>query len=125
MTLFLYRDRLLDLQNATNPLKNGQFPLTEEQFAGVTLDDLMQLLTEGLADDPNLERDNPKYIVVLCHLMNEKGNVNAIRVQDDGQGPVLSCARIPDQSLSVLEELRDRGALSEETVEEAVWKPLA
>ncbi len=125
MTLFLYRDRLVNLDGVTEPTEQGGFPLSEEQYAGLTIDDMMQLLTEGLSDNPALAEENPRFVLAICHMLYDKGQINAIRVVDDGDGPVLSCARIPFQSLNILDELRMRGALTQQAVDEAVWNPLA
>ena len=85
----------------------------------------MQLLTEGLSDNPALAEEEPKFVLAICHMLNDKAQVNAIRVVDDGSGPILSCARIPYQSLDILDELRVRGKLTQHAVDEAVWNPLA
>lgn len=125
MALFLYRDRLVELDDTADPRTQGDFPLSPEQYASLQLEDLMELLTEGLSDNPHLAEEKPRFVLAICHMMHDKGQVNAVRVVDDGGGPVLSCARIPTQSLDVLEELRMRGALNAKTVDEAVWNPLA
>jgi len=125
MTLFLYRDRLVNLDAVTEPTEQGSFPLSEDQYAGLTIDDMMQLLTEGLSDNPALAEENPRFVLAICHMLHDKGQINAIRVIDDGDGPILACARIPFQSLNILDELRMRGALTQQAVDEAVWNPLA
>jgi len=125
MTLFLYRDRLVNLSGVPEPTEQGGFPLNQDQYASLTIDDMMQLLTEGLAENPALAEENPRFVLAICHMLHDKGQINAIRVVDDGAGPVLACARIPFQSLNILDELRMRGALTQEAVDEAVWNPLA
>ncbi|HBM87215.1 MAG TPA: hypothetical protein DD437_01605, partial [Rhodobiaceae bacterium] len=84
----------------------------------------MQLLTEGLSDNPALAEKEPKFVLAICHMLNDKAQVNAVRVVDDGAGPILSCARIPHQSLTILDELRMRGKLTQQSIDEAVWNPL-
>tara|TARA_R110002072_G_scaffold46235_3_gene128164 strand:- start:2501 stop:2878 length:378 start_codon:yes stop_codon:yes gene_type:complete len=125
MTLFLYRDRLVNLDALPGPTEQDGFPLSAEQYERLTTDDLMQLLTEGLSDNPALAEEEPKFVLAICHMLNDKAQVNAIRVVDDGSGPILSCARIPYQSLDILDELRVRGKLTQHAVDEAVWNPLA
>ena len=119
MTLFLYRDRLVNLDALPGPTEQDGFPLSSDQYAGLTTDDLMQLLTEALADE------EPKFVLAICHMLYDKAQINAVRVVDDGGGPILSCARIPYQSLNILDELRMRGKLTQDAVDEAVWNPLA
>ncbi len=125
MALFLYRDRLVELLDTVDPKDQSDFPLSAEQYEKLTLDDLMELLTEGLSENPHLAEQEPRFVLAICHMLFDKGQVNAVRVMDDGRGPILSCARIPSQSLDVLDELRMRGALNQQTVDEAVWNPLA
>lgn len=125
MALFLYRDRLIELLDTVDPKDQSGFPLNPEQYEKLTLHDLMELLTEGLSDNPALAEDEPRFVLAICHMLYDKGQVNAVRVMDDGAGPVLSCAKIPAQSLDVLDELRMRGALNQKSVDEAVWNPLA
>ncbi|MBG51989.1 MAG: hypothetical protein JJ939_15635 [Alphaproteobacteria bacterium] len=125
MAFFLYRDQLVELDTSMAPQARGDFPLQPNQYEQITVQDLMQLLTEGLADNPRLAEEEPKFVLAICHMLFDKDGVNAIRVTDDGLGPVLSCAKIPDQSLMILDELRMRGALDQQAVDEAVWKPLA
>jgi hypothetical protein len=125
MAFFLYRDRLVDLDAVPGPTEQTSFPLNEDQYAGLTIDDMMQLLTEALADNPALAEENPRFVLAICHMLHDKGQINAVRVVDDGNGPVLACARIPYQSLNILDELRMRGALTQQAVDEAVWNPLA
>ncbi|MBL4864293.1 MAG: hypothetical protein JKY63_05320 [Rhodobiaceae bacterium] len=125
MALFLYRDRLVELLDTVDPKDQSDFPLSAEQYAQLTLDDLMELLTEGLSENPHLAEQEPRFVLAICHMLFDKGEINAVRVMDDGRGLILSCARIPSQSLDVLDELRMRGALNQQTVDEAVWNPLA
>jgi len=125
MALFLYRDRLIELHDSVDPKDQKDFPLSQEQYEALTLNDLMELLTEGLSENPALAEEEPRFVLAICHMLNDKGEVNAVRVMDDGNGPVLSCARIPSQSLDVLDELRMRGSLNQKTVDDAVWNPLA
>ncbi len=125
MALFLYRDRLVELLDTVDPKDQVDFPLSTEQYEQLTLDDLMELLTEGLCENPDLAEQKPRFVLAICHMLFDKAEVNAVRVMDDGNGPILSCARIPKQSLDILDELRMRGALNQQTVDEAVWNPLA
>ncbi|MEQ9519066.1 MAG: hypothetical protein RLN89_06460 [Parvibaculum sp.] len=125
MAFFLYRDQLVELDTSAAPQVRGDFPLNDNQYEQITIPDLMQLLTEGLADNPRLAEEEPKFVLAICHMLFEKGEINAIRVKDDGLGPVLSCAKVPDQSLIILDELRMRGALDQAAVDAAVWNPLA
>lgn len=124
MAFFLYRDQLVELDTSRAPHARGDFPLSDNQYQQVSVQDLMQLLTEGLADNPRLAEDEPKFVLAICHMLFDKGGVNAIRVKDDGLGPILSCAKVPDHSLMILDELRMRGALDQKAVDEAVWNPL-
>jgi hypothetical protein len=125
MALFLYRDRLIELHDSVDPKDQKDFPLSPEQYEQLTVGDLMELLTEGLSDNPALAEEEPHFVLAICHMLNDKGEINALRILDDGGGPILSCARIPNTSLDVLDELRMRGSLTQKNVDEAVWNPLA
>ncbi len=124
MAFFLYRDQLVELDTSKAPQARGDFPLSDNQYQQVSVQDLMQLLTEGLADNPRLAEDEPKFVIAICHMLFDKGGVNAIRVKDDGMGPILSCAKVPDQSLMILDELRMRVDAHDRAVDDAVWNPL-
>jgi len=124
MTDFLYNDVLLTLGPETDPLSDPDFPLSEAQLAAISAQQLMQLLTEAIGAEPDLPTRRPRFVLSLCHLLHAKGGVNVVRVDNTGSGVAIKCGQVPDTSLTVLAALRDRGALTQAVVDEAVWDQL-
>jgi len=129
MTSFLYNDRLFTLSADTDPQNDPTFPLQPDQFAGLSVDDLLAVLGEGLQKTPDLAERHPRFILSICHLLNARAEINAVRIigDEDAGGPGVSvrCGKVPEPSLIVLAELRDRGALNLPVVDEVIWDQLS
>ena len=124
MAWFLFNEHLFELEDRVDPWADPGFPLTREQFEDITVGHIMNLLTEAMQANPGIVSDKPRLIISICRLLNAKQGINVLRAEDDGRGVSAVCGQIPVQTLTILGELRDRGTLNRDTINEAVWRPL-
>lgn len=128
MVTFLYNDRLFKLAEDANPAADPNFPLDPGQYKALSVDHVMALLGQALEADPALAETKPRFVLSLCYMLHAKGGINAVRIDIDeteGSGGLgIKCGQVPEATLAILSELRDRGALSLEMVDQTVWTQL-
>ncbi|MCP5431831.1 MAG: hypothetical protein H6923_01030 [Alphaproteobacteria bacterium] len=122
---FLFADEIFRLDEATDPLANPRFPLTREAYDRITVEELVALLTETFANEPELPLTRPGFVIAVGHMLNEKGGVNAVRPSGESWPGAVKWAFVPEASLAMLSRLREMGALTPQVVEEAVWSRVA
>lgn len=126
MATFLYNDRLFKLAEDTDPTTDPGFPLTPDKYAALTVDQVMALLGQALEAEPDIAERKPRFVLSVCHMLHAKGGINAVRVDMDESGGALGirCGQVPEASLAILSELRDRGGLTLAVVDQTVWDQL-
>ncbi|NWG47347.1 MAG: hypothetical protein HXY25_12500 [Alphaproteobacteria bacterium] len=123
--LFLFADIICDLSESDDPLDRPDFPLTREAFDRLTTEDLVAMLLEAHAQDPELGANRPGLVASVGHLLRVKGGVNAVRPTGAAWPGPARWAILPEASLAVLTTLDEMGALTPGVIDEAVWDRLA
>ncbi len=121
---FLFNDVVLPLDAGADPRLDPSFPLSQEQYDNLTIDDLMLLLREEYHSDPNICDHKPRTLRVLCALLHAKGGVNCVKVHWDGYGVSSRHGSLPEESMTALSSMDREGRLTEQVVEDAVWSQL-
>jgi len=128
--LFLFNDRLFEIGQPNETVRDDYFPLSPGAFARLKQTQMLDLVREEIFANPLLVHGIPLRASQLATIVAAKTNANAMLA-----GPPAGGARAPQQiavllaevslvTLSSLYQRQQDGALGPEDVETAVWTAL-
>jgi hypothetical protein len=120
---FLLNTTILDLGPDCDPFATPGFPLSREQYQGITINQLAEMLAGEFAADAQVIARHPMRIKRLCWMLQEKAQVNALKLSWQG-GTKAQFGQVPELAFAGLIAMAERGQLTPAAVEEAVWSKL-
>jgi hypothetical protein len=122
--LFLFNRDFIELDAASDPRLDPSFPLTQDQYAVLTIEGLLHLLKEEFRNNPQLLQTNARMLRALCALLNQIGSINCVRMTSSDKGGASQIGVVAETTLAQLKQLQIAGQLSEEQTDELVWSKM-
>jgi hypothetical protein len=128
--LFLFNDRVFEIDQPIEVIRSDTFPLSQAAFSSLSEQDVLSLVREEIFADPLLVHDVPARAMQIATIVAAKTNANAMLA-----GPRAGGARtaseiavmLAEVSLMTLSNLHIRqvdDTLTAEDVETAVWSAM-
>ena len=120
---FLLNTTILDLGPESDPFATPGFPLNREQYQGISINQLAEMLAAEFAADAQVVARHPLRVKRLCWMLQDKAQVNALKLSW-ANGTKAQFGQVPELAFAGLIAMAERGQLSQAAVEEAVWSKL-
>ncbi len=125
--LFLFNDRIFDLQRPEEVINSDEFPMSYAQFLKTSRGMILHLVREEIFATPLLVHEIPERARQLSLLVAAKTGVNAMLAGPTAAGArradeiAIQLAEVSLMTISNLFQLQDGGVLSPQIVEKSVW----
>ena len=121
--LFLMNTVVLELDGASDPRSDKNFPLSGGELAAIPLNMIVGMLTEAFGKDPELVTNDPALIGRFAWMLYLRGEINAVKIVHD-EGLSTQYGRVPELALGVLFDMQMRKPLTLDIVDQGVWRKL-
>jgi hypothetical protein len=120
---FLLNDTIVDVGPECDPRTQPGFPLSPEQYQGIGVNQLAEMLAGEFAADPQVLARHPARIKRVLWMMQDKAKINALKLSWQG-GTKAQFGQVPELAFAGLIAMAERGQLTMAAAEEAVWTKL-
>ena len=120
---FLLNTFILDLGPDCDPFASPGFPLSREQYQGITINQLAEMLAGEFATDAQVLAHHPMRVKRLLWMLHDKAQVNALKLVWQN-GTKAQFGQVPELAFAGLIAMAERGQLTAAAVEESVWSKL-
>ena len=120
---FLLNTAIIDVGAEDSPFRDPSFPLSRDQYAAISPNNLIEMLAEEFRRDPSALQTRPTRVKRLLWMLYDKAKANALRLSWQG-GTQAQLGTVPELAFAGLLGMAERGVLTMAAVDQAVWSQL-